>query len=71
MILCNARAMGDSAPSPSCAGSVDDRITMPLQIEQYFLNFGLQDSFALASVLLLLAVITLVIKSCSSRAVWR
>jgi sulfate transport system permease protein len=62
MILCNARAMGEFGAVSVVAGSVDDRITMPLQIEQYFLNFGLQESFALASVLLLLAVITLVIK---------
>ena len=62
MILCNARAMGEFGAVSVVAGSVDDRITMPLQIEQYFLNFGLQESFALASVLLLLAVITLTIK---------
>ena len=62
MILCNARAMGEFGADSVVAGSVGDRITMPLQIEQYFLNFGLQESFALASVLLFLAVITLAIK---------
>lgn len=62
MILCNARAMGEFGAVSVVAGSVDDRITMPLQIEQYFLNFNLQKSFALASVLLVLAAITLVIK---------
>ena len=62
MILCNARAMGEFGAVSVVAGSVDNRITMPLQIEQYFLNFDLQKSFALASLLLLLAAITLVIK---------
>ena len=62
MILCNARAMGEFGAVSVVAGSVDNRITMPLQIEQYFLNFDLQKSFALASLLLVLAAITLVIK---------
>jgi len=62
MILCNARAMGEFGAVSVVAGSVDDRITMPLQIEQYYLNFGMPQAFALASLLLLLSVITLVIK---------
>jgi sulfate transport system permease protein len=62
MILCNARAMGEFGAVSVVAGSVDNKITMPLQIEQYTLNFDLQKAFALASVLLLLAAITLVIK---------
>ena len=62
MILCNARAMGEFGAVSVVAGSVDDRITMPLQIEQYFLNFGLQQAFALASLLLLLSALTLAIK---------
>jgi sulfate transport system permease protein len=62
MILCNARAMGEFGAVSVLAGSVDDRITMPLQVEQYFLNFDLSKSFALASILLLLTAITLAIK---------
>jgi len=62
MILCNARAMGEFGAVSVVAGSVDDRITMPLQIEQYYLNFSLPQAFALASLLLLLSVITLAIK---------
>ncbi len=62
MILCNARAMGEFGAVSVVAGSVDDRITMPLQIEHYFLDFNLQKAFALASGLLVLAAITLVIK---------
>jgi len=62
MILCNARAMGEFGAVSVVAGSVDDRITMPLQIEQYFLNFGLPQAFALASLLLLLSAVTLAVK---------
>jgi len=62
MILCNARAMGEFGAVSILAGSVDDRITVPLQIEQYYLNFGLPQAFALASLLLLLAAVTLAIK---------
>ncbi len=62
MILCNARAMGEFGAVSVVAGSVDNRITMPLQIEHYFLDFDLQKAFALASALLFLAAVTLIIK---------
>jgi sulfate transport system permease protein len=63
MILCNARAMGEFGAVSVVAGNIEDQTnTMPLQIEQDYLNFGLPQAFALASLLLLLAVITLVIK---------
>jgi sulfate transport system permease protein len=64
MILCNARAMGEFGAVSVLAGSQEDRITMPLQIEQYFLDLdqGLPKAFGLASVLLLLSVVTLIIK---------
>ena len=63
MILCNARAMGEFGAVSVVAGNIEDQTnTMPLQIEQDYLNFGLPEAFALASLLLLLAVITLVIK---------
>lgn len=62
MILCNARAMGEFGAVTVVAGSVDDKMTMPLEIEQYYLNFNLPQAFALASVLLLLSLVTLAIK---------
>ena len=64
MILCNARAMGEFGAVSILAGSVEGRITMPLQIEQYYLDLdqGLPKAFALASILLLLSAITLAIK---------
>jgi len=65
MILCNARAMGEFGAVSVVAGSVDDKMTMPLQIENYYQSLsggGLSRAFALASILLLLSAITLAIK---------
>jgi sulfate transport system permease protein len=64
MILCNARAMGEFGAVSILAGMVDDKMTMPLQVEQYYLSMdqGLPKAFALASVLLLLSAVTLVVK---------
>jgi sulfate transport system permease protein len=65
MILCNARAMGEFGAVSVVAGSVDDKMTMPLQIENYYQALGpggLSRAFALASLLLLLSAVTLVIK---------
>jgi sulfate transport system permease protein len=63
MILCNARAMGEFGAVSVVAGNIEDKTnTMPLQIEQDYLNFGLPEAFSLASLLLLLAVLTLIIK---------
>ena len=64
MILCNARAMGEFGAVSVVAGNVDDKITMPLQIEQYYLTLeqGVPKAFGLASLLLLLSAITLAIK---------
>ena len=65
MILCNARAMGEFGAVSVVAGSVDDKMTMPLQIENYYQALGpggLPRAFALASILLLLSAITLAIK---------
>ncbi len=65
MILCNARAMGEFGAVSVVAGSVDDKMTMPLQIENYYQALGpggLPRAFALASILLLLSAVTLAIK---------
>jgi sulfate transport system permease protein len=65
MILCNARAMGEFGAVSVVAGNIEDQTnTMPLQIEQYYLSMdlGLPQAFALASVLLLLSLVTLAIK---------
>jgi sulfate transport system permease protein len=64
IILCNARAMGEFGAvyvvSGHIAGQTD---TMPLRIEKLFQEYNLPGSFAVASVLTLLAIFTLIIKS--------
>jgi sulfate transport system permease protein len=62
MILCNARAMGEFGAVSIVAGSVDNRLTVPLQIEHFFLNMNIPGAFALASLLLALTAVTLAIK---------
>lgn len=63
IILCNARAMGEFGAvyvvSGHIAGQTD---TMPLRIEKLFQEYNLPGSFAVASVLTLLAVLTLIAK---------
>jgi sulfate/thiosulfate transport system permease protein len=64
IILCNARAMGEFGAvyvvSGHIAGQTD---TMPLRIEKLFQEYNLPGAFAVASMLTLLAIITLVIKT--------
>jgi len=64
IILCNARAVGEFGAvyvvSGHIAGQTD---TMPLRIEKLFQEYNLPGSFAVASVLTLLAVFTLVAKA--------
>jgi sulfate transport system permease protein len=63
IILCNARAMGEFGAvyvvSGHIAGKTD---TMPLRIEKLFQEYNLPGSFAVASVLTLLAILTLIAK---------
>jgi sulfate/thiosulfate transport system permease protein len=64
VILCNARAMGEFGAvyvvSGHIAGQTD---TMPLRIEKLFQEYNMPGSFAVASVLTLLAILTLFVKS--------
>jgi sulfate transport system permease protein len=64
IILCNARAMGEFGAvyvvSGHIAGQTD---TMPLRVEKLFQEYNLPGSFAVASVLTLLAILTLVLKA--------
>ncbi len=63
VILCNARAMGEFGAvyvvSGHIAGKTD---TMPLRVEKLFQEYNLSGSFALASLLTLLALVTLLVK---------
>src|SRR5262245_36833671 len=64
IILCNARAMGEFGAvyvvSGHIAGQTD---TMPLRIEKLFQEYNLPGSFAVASLLTLLAIFTLIAKA--------
>jgi sulfate transport system permease protein len=63
VILCNARAMGEFGAvyvvSGHIAGQTD---TIPLRVEKLFQEYNLPGSFAVASLLTLLALVTLAIK---------
>src|SRR4029434_2003392 len=68
VILCNARAIGEFGAvyvvSGHIAGETD---TMPLRIEKLFQEYNLPGSFAVASVLTLVAILTLVVKGLVER----
>jgi sulfate transport system permease protein len=70
VILCNARAMGEFGAvhvvSSRVAGMTD---TLPLRVEKLFQGSNMPGSFAVASVLTLLAIVTLVIKAALERKV--
>ncbi len=64
IILCNARAMGEFGAVYVVSGHIAGRTdTMPLRIEKLFQEYNMPGSFAVASVLTLLAILTLFIKS--------
>lgn len=64
IILCNARAMGEFGAvyvvSGHIAGQTD---TMPLRVEKLFQEYNMQGAFAVASVLAMLALVTLAVKT--------
>jgi sulfate transport system permease protein len=70
VILCNARAMGEFGAvyvvSGRIAGQTD---TLPLRVEKLFQEYNTPGSFAVASVLTLLSLVTLVVKVTLERKV--
>jgi sulfate transport system permease protein len=64
VILCNARAMGEFGAvyvvSGHIAGQTD---TMPLRVEKLFQEYNMPGAFAVASVLAMLALVTLLVKT--------
>lgn len=70
VILCNARAMGEFGAvyvvSGHIAGKTD---TIPLRVEKLFQEYNMPGSYAVASVLTLLALVTLVVKVALERKV--
>ncbi|MDF2922637.1 MAG: sulfate transporter, inner rane subunit CysW [Paenibacillaceae bacterium] len=64
IILCNARAMGEFGAVSVVSGKIrGETNTLPLQVEILYNDYKFAASFAVASLLVLLAVITLVVKS--------
>ncbi len=64
LILCNARAMGEFGAVSVVSGKIRGLTnTMPLHVEILYNEYNLAAAFAVASLLTLLALVTLVIKS--------
>ncbi|HEX2494454.1 MAG TPA: sulfate ABC transporter permease subunit CysW [Steroidobacter sp.] len=64
VILCNARAMGEFGAVSVVSGHIRGlTTTMPLQVEILYNEYNFVGAFAAASLLTLLAVVTLVIKT--------
>ena len=63
VILCNARAMGEFGAVSVVSGHIRGKTnTMPLQVEILYNEYNFAAAFAVASLLALLALVTLVIK---------
>jgi sulfate/thiosulfate transport system permease protein len=63
VLLCNARAMGEFGAVSVVSGHVrGDTLTMPLQVETLYDGYQIAAAFAVASLLALLAVVTLIVK---------
>jgi sulfate transport system permease protein len=63
IILCNARAMGEFGAIYVVSGRITGRTdTMPLRVEKLIQDYNQPAAFALASVLALMALITLGLK---------
>ncbi|MFM7143768.1 MAG: sulfate ABC transporter permease subunit CysW [Alphaproteobacteria bacterium] len=63
LILCNARAMGEFGAVYVVSGRITGRTdTIPLRVEKLFQEYKTPESFAVASLLTVLALVTLVLK---------
>jgi sulfate transport system permease protein len=63
VILCNARPMGEFGAVSVISGHISGQTdTMPLRVEKAFQEFNLPGAFAVASVLTMLAVATMLLK---------
>jgi sulfate/thiosulfate transport system permease protein len=63
IILCNARAMGEFGAVAVISGYIAGRTqTMPLRVERLVQEYNMPGAFAVASVLTLLALVTLILK---------
>jgi sulfate transport system permease protein len=62
IILCNARAMGEFGAVSVITGHQGKTNTIPLQVELLYESYKFSSAFAVASILTLLGIVTLVIK---------
>ena len=63
VILCNARAMGEFGAVSVVSGKIRGRTnTLPLHVEILYNEYNFQAAFAVASLLTLLALVTLIVK---------
>jgi len=64
VLLCNARAMGEFGAVSVVSGHIRGRTTtMPLQVEILYNEYNMVGAFAVASLLAMLALVTLAVKS--------
>ena len=64
VILCNARAMGEFGAVAVVSGHIPgSTMTLPLHIEKLYQEYNMVAAFSLATILALLAVVTLIVKS--------
>jgi len=64
VLLCNARAMGEFGAVSVVSGHIrGETLTMPLYVELLYNNYDFVGAFAVASLLTLLALVTLALKS--------
>ncbi|WP_376801227.1 sulfate ABC transporter permease subunit CysW [Candidatus Raskinella chloraquaticus] len=64
VLLCNARAMGEFGAVAVVSGRIrGGTSTMPLQVEALYNDYNMVGAFAVASLLALLALITLIVKT--------
>jgi sulfate transport system permease protein len=64
VLLCNARAMGEFGAVSVVSGHIRGRTTtMPLQVEIFYNEYNFVAAFAVASILAMLALVTLAVKS--------
>ncbi len=62
-ILCTARAFGEFGAVSVVSGHIDSNDTIPLRVEKLWDGYNMQGAFAVSTLLALLAVVTLVIKT--------
>ena len=68
MILCNARAMGEFGAVSVVSGHIRGMTnTIPLHIEILYNEYMFSSAFAVASLLTLLALLTLIVKNAIER----